>query len=51
MGNVIHQVTVARTIAATLSEAFSVLQRRVADQTAALRQSRPDLHKELERRT
>jgi hypothetical protein len=38
-------------MAATLIEALSVLQSRVADQTLTLRQSRADLHKKQERKT
>ena len=49
MRNVIPQVTVARTMAATLHEALSVLQSRFADQTAELRQSPADSRREEER--
>jgi hypothetical protein len=49
--NVITQVTVARTKAATLHEALSVLQSWFADQTAELRQSPADSRREQERKT
>ena len=50
MRNVISQVTVARTMAATLHEALSVLQSRFADQMAELRQSPADSRREQERK-
>jgi hypothetical protein len=48
--NVIPQVTVARTMGAALHEALSVLQSRLADQTAELRQSPADSRREQERK-
>ena len=51
MRSVIAQVTVARTMEATLHEALSVLQSRFTDETAELRQSPADSRREQERKT
>ena len=49
--SVIAQVTMARTMEATLHEALSVLQSRFTDETAELRQSPADSRREQERKT